>query len=769
MGGFRGRRSAVLALVGAVVFAGAAAATAQAAGTKLLAAVTATGHLSSTFTWTISKQASPASQAVPVGSSASVGYSITTIRSASGTTEASLTGRVCVANLGSVATQGLKIGDQLTRPPSKSVLSTVSVDVSARPVLLAGHSFCYPYTMRIPPAAIAAGASYTDTAHVAITNEVGHIGTLAGPSPSVSAALPQSASVVNQSITVSDSNGKSFNFNNSATVSYNQSFPCLTAEGPHTISNTNTATIQATGQSAQALATIHCNGTTTLTTKLPQSTLAPDTPISDQATISGAAPTAGGTITYTVYTDNSCNNVYRDATPTNNAVVNGQAPASTPTRFPNTGSFWWVASYSGDPNTSTLPSKSGCASEPLTVKGWKDGELTTYGQVGWLEGSTGPAAFLVDNFSTANADSGGTLFVGDTEKFVLVFTDGQSVIDYLSGAEETPPPAALDSSLLNPKRGEDSSGPFGSDVVALKLNVEFSDAGLSPGTSGLKFGDLALCNFSGGLADLNGMSARDFLGVASTALGGGPTPNSIESLDTITQELNGSFDGGVNTFAVQHLGKDASCQPVPWQHGELTTYTQADWETGAHQAFDLLEEHFPAVYASVGGSFVVGDLQNFVLVFEEARVLAEYLPTSGPSAALNSSLVDPDRTEEPSGVFGGSVIALKLDVDYSDAGVLPGTSGLRFGDLTLCNLSDPTEFSGFKVSINGLTGLNGMSVRALLSAVETALGAGPTPSSIQGVSYENLRYVTEELTSAFFEGGYVTPFAQEHLVNGPCP
>jgi len=58
---------AVFALVGLVVSAGGAAAKAQAAGTKVLASVTATGHLSSTYAWTISKQASPASQAVPVG------------------------------------------------------------------------------------------------------------------------------------------------------------------------------------------------------------------------------------------------------------------------------------------------------------------------------------------------------------------------------------------------------------------------------------------------------------------------------------------------------------------------------------------------------------------------------------------------------------------------------------------------------------------------------------------------------------------------------
>lgn len=559
MGGSRGRRSAVLALLGAVVFAGGSAASAQAAGTSLLAAVSASGHLSSTFTWTISKEASPASQAVAVGSSASVSYSITTTRSASGTLAASLTGSVCVANAGSVATQGLVIGDQLTRPPSKSVLATVSVDVSAKPVLAAWHLWCYPYTINVPSAAITPGATYTDTAHVAITNYAGHIGTLTGPSPTATASLPHSATVLNRSVTVADSNGQSFNFTDPGTVSYSQSFPCLEAEGPHTISHMNTATISATGQSAQALATIHCNGTTTLTTKLPQSTVAPDTPISDQATIKGAAPTAGGTIAYTIYTDENCSNVYSDATPTNNTVVNGQAPASASVSFPSPGSYWWVASYSGDPNTSSLPSTSDCASEPLTVTGgWKDGDLTTYGQGDWV---TIPAAeeLLEDNFLAVYAGTGSSLVVGDVENFVLVFSGPKAIHDYLPSSG---PPAPLDETLFDPITT--SSGVFGGDVVVLKLDVDFSDAGLLPGTSGLKFGDLTLCNFGepteldgysvSGLTGLNGMSVRDLLAVIETELGGGPTPISIESVQPAVDLLGGAFTQGIaTTYAQEHL------------------------------------------------------------------------------------------------------------------------------------------------------------------------------------------------------------------------
>jgi hypothetical protein len=62
-------------------------------------------------------------------------------------------------------------------------------------------------------------------------------------------------------------------------------------------------------------------------------------------------------------------------------------------------------------------------------------------------------------------------------------------------------------------------------------------------------------------------------------------------------------------------------------------------------------------------------------------------------------------------VFGGNVLALQLDVDFSDAGVLGGTSGLAFGDLRMCNFTT-------------LSALNGMTVRQYLALVNTLLGGG---------------------------------------------
>ncbi len=125
-----------------------------------------------------------------------------------------------------------------------------------------------------------------------------------------------------------------------------------------------------------------------------------------------------------------------------------------------------------------------------------------------------------------------------------------------------------------------------------------------------------------------------------------------------------------------------------------------------------------------------------------------YLPASGVGGALTSDLINP--TLSASGTFGGNVAGLKLNVDFSDYGLTLGTSGLRFGDLTLCNFpSQPA--------------LEGLSVRQYLGVVSTLLGGGTGPYPIA-----DLNPLTSSLNSSF-TAGFVTAFARDHLVNGACP
>src|SRR5207253_2715967 len=91
----------------------------------------------------------------------------------------------------------------------------------------------------------------------------------------------------------------------------------------------------------------------------------PGTPVVDQAALSGVTPTAGGTITYKVYSDSACTALVFDATPTPNTVINGTAPASNVFSSSTVGVFFWQAIYSGDANNAGAPSV--CADERLVV------------------------------------------------------------------------------------------------------------------------------------------------------------------------------------------------------------------------------------------------------------------------------------------------------------------------------------------------------------------------------------------------------------------
>ena len=87
----------------------------------------------------------------------------------------------------------------------------------------------------------------------------------------------------------------------------------------------------------------------------------------DSATISGATATAGGTISYKIYSNNTCSTLVADVTPANNTVVNGVAPDSNSRQFNSAGTFYWQATYSGDGNN-TGPVSSTCTSETLVVQ-----------------------------------------------------------------------------------------------------------------------------------------------------------------------------------------------------------------------------------------------------------------------------------------------------------------------------------------------------------------------------------------------------------------
>ena len=180
-----------------------------------------------------------------------------------------------------------------------------------------------------------------------------------------------------------------------------------------------------------------------------------------------------------------------------------------------------------------------------------------------------------------------------------------------------------------------------------------------------------------------------------------------------------------------------------WSTGDMLTYEQIEWGNNASTAFSSLTVNFGTVYANNFGIVNVGS-NGFSMAFDSSAAIDAYLPTDGAPGPLTATLFDP--TTSSSGLFGGDVLALQLDVDFADAGLLKGSTGLKLGDLTLANLTSPDSV------------FNGLTVRQFLADANTCLGGGVCIDNLA-----NVDAITANITGAFF-GGMPSVFAQQSLV-----
>jgi hypothetical protein len=195
-----------------------------------------------------------------------------------------------------------------------------------------------------------------------------------------------------------------------------------------------------------------------------------------------------------------------------------------------------------------------------------------------------------------------------------------------------------------------------------------------------------------------------------------------------------------------------------FKDGDFTSYAQSEWgdTPNTFNAAWLLQENYNTVYASTSGTLEVGiaGANGFSMVFTGAPELLSYLPDVGPIGQLNSDFHNPTTTS--AGAFGGDATALVLNIDFSDAGLLPGDLGIPFGDLVLQN------FSGGQ-----LTPLNGLTVRQFSAGMNGLLGGG-----IFFIFKHNFTYHTSDIATLdpilanindSFEEGGVQPFATNNL------
>src|SRR5207244_3072836 len=86
----------------------------------------------------------------------------------------------------------------------------------------------------------------------------------------------------------------------------------------------------------------------TIATTLSATTAAIGDTVNDSSALTGATASAGGTVTYTVYTNSTCTAGAQDAG--TKTVTNHLVPDSDGIQFNSAGDFYWQAVYSGDAN-----------------------------------------------------------------------------------------------------------------------------------------------------------------------------------------------------------------------------------------------------------------------------------------------------------------------------------------------------------------------------------------------------------------------------------
>jgi hypothetical protein len=143
-------------------------------------------------------------------------------------------------------------------------------------------------------------------------------------------------------------------------------YPNTGGAGTDSVSATYTNS-KGVSQKATATVTWTAAAATNLTTALSPSVsndtrikVKPGTAVTDSATLTGAnVATAGGTVTYSVFSDSACTVA---AAPSSTVTVTaGSVPSSAPVTLNTLGTYYWTASYSGDP--ANAPSASPCGSE----------------------------------------------------------------------------------------------------------------------------------------------------------------------------------------------------------------------------------------------------------------------------------------------------------------------------------------------------------------------------------------------------------------------
>jgi hypothetical protein len=181
--------------------------------------------------------------------------------------------------------------------------------------------------------------------------------------------------------------------------------------------------------------------------------------------------------------------------------------------------------------------------------------------------------------------------------------------------------------------------------------------------------------------------------------------------------------------------------------GDFTTYAQGAYGQvvggGPHKGEPsgapaiLFWTNFATVYPH-GIEVGIPGASGFSMNFTSPAKVAAYLPAGGTPDELTADLIDPTSTS--AGVFGGQVLTLQINVDFSAADVTP--SG--FGALHLHDTG---------------TSLDGLTVSQILAEANLALGGDGPPA---GFTFGTLNDLITKLNEAF-DNGTESAWAAAHL------
>jgi hypothetical protein len=155
------------------------------------------------------------------------------------------------------------------------------------------------------------------------------------------------------------------------------------------------------GASACIAATVVAAGTAAVALTVTPNPVVVGKSATGSTTLSGVTAAAGGTVTYTVYTNVTCTTHVTPAQTTTKTVINGAAPNSGPFTFTQVGTVYWQAVYSGD--ASNGPAASPCVALSVTKASPTLSLTLTPGAIMVWDTATGSATL-----TEATANAGGT-------------------------------------------------------------------------------------------------------------------------------------------------------------------------------------------------------------------------------------------------------------------------------------------------------------------------------------------------------------------------